>query len=1067
MTHTHRARLSKLSLGLIVALAAAPAFAQSTSAGVGGQVVGAGGAPVSGAEVTIVHTESGTVSRATTDASGRYNARGLRVGGPYSITVTRAGEGTRTQDNVYLGLDQVSQVDVSLIDDIATLGTVQAIAMGGSDIFSATKVGAGTNVTSEQIESLPSLARNIQDYIRLDPRIAQTDKERTEISAGGQNTRFNNIRIDGVTVNDGFGLESNNLTTARQPVSIDAIEAINISLSNYDVTQSGYTGANVDAITKSGTNTFSGTVYGVYRDGDWARDDIIAGSNFSPPQKEETYGLTLGGPIVQDKLFFFVAYENFERVLGAPSNLPQGITQEQIERVRTAAQAQGFDAGDFTLPGQLTFEVEDIMARIDWNISDNHRAYLRYNRTEQAEPYLRNIGARNLSLSSHWQVNNKTAESAVVQLFSDWSSNFSTEFKLGRSKTDSLWDLESVLPQMRICWGATANAATCAGSDSIYMGAEQFRHVNILETEITTGYGAGNWFVGDHEIKFGFEYQRNDAVNLFGRDVFGVYNFGGATFDAALARFAAASPTQYNARYPINGDISSLAAQIRLNTLGLFIQDTWMVTPNLTLNYGLRYDRPDVPDSPAANPQASAIFGYDNTRTIDGNGLLQPRVGFNYNVEGDRMTQLRGGVGLFSGAAANVWLANPYQNNGGVTLGEIFSSNGNGIVFTPDVNNQPGIPACVSEGTCTFSPGGPLDLVHPDVKQPAVWKANFAIDHETPWWGTVASAEFLLTEVKEALYYENLNLGAPAAQVGQDGRLMYWGNPNLTTGFGGNRARRNTSFTDVTLLRSTDKGGGYQATLSLVKPRIENWSWGVAYTLTHAQDVSPLTSSQAISNWANSFRLNPNDEIEATSVYTIRDRFTANLGFDKAFFGDYRTSFAMFYEGRSGRPFSYSFINDANGDGRVNDLFYVPNGPGDVIFTGGAAMEQAFFDYMARNPDLARYRGGVAKPGGERSSWVNNFDVRISQQLPGFFDGHKSEVWLDVMNVGNLINKDWGRIEEVGFPFGKGIASFAGIDPATGKYRYTFNEANIRDEQLRDNRGESRWALQVGFRYRF
>jgi hypothetical protein len=241
----------------------------------------------------------------------------------------------------------------------------------------------------------------------------------------------------------------------------------------------------------------------------------------------------------------------------------------------------------------------------------------------------------------------------------------------------------------------------------------------------------------------------------------------------------------------------------------------------------------------------------------------------------------------------------------------------------------------------------------------------------------------------------------------------------------------------------------------------------MAYTLTHATEVSPLTSSQAISNWANSYRLNPNEPVEATSVYTIRDRFTANLGYQFAFFGDYKTSFALFYEGRSGRPYSFGFINDANGDGRTNDLFYVPSGPGDVIFTGGAAMEQAFFDYLARNPDLARYRGGVAKAGGERSSWVNTFDVRLSQELPGFFGGHKSEIWIDIMNVGNLINKDWGRIEEIGFPFGKGIASFAGIDPETGKYRFTFDEANIRDQQLRDNRGESRWALQVGFRYKF
>lgn len=1053
-------RLSRLSLALVAALAVAPAFAQSTSAGVGGVVTDAGGQPVAGAEVTILHVESGTVSRVTTDASGRYNARGLRVGGPYTITVNQGGR-TDTEDNIYLSLDQVPQVNMNLA--AATLDTVMVTASGFSQVFMPSNMGAGTSVTSEEIDRLPSIGRNIQDYIRLDPRIAQTDKGRGEISAGGQNTRYNNIRIDGVTINDGFGLEANNLTTNRQPVSLDAIEAINVSLSNYDVTQSGYTGANVDAVTKSGTNKFSGSVYGLYRDADWARKDV-PGSSFTPAE-EQTWGLTFGGPLIKDRLFFFAAYENFERTLGNP-NPPSRINQQQIDAVRAAAQGHGIDVGDFNLPGTLKLNVEDYMARLDWNISDNHRAYLRYNRTKQTEPFLRSIGSSSLSLSSYWQTNNKLAESAVVQLFSDWTDNFSTEFKIGRSNTSSLWDLNSQLPQIRLCWGEGINVNSCGGT-SIYAGAEQFRHVNILETEITNFYGAGTLFAGDHEIKFGAEYQRNDALNLFGRDAFGVYNFGGATFDEALANFAAGTPTRYSVRYPINGDINSLAAQIRLNTWGLFLQDTWMVTPNLTLTYGLRYDLPEVPNSPPANPTASALFGYDNTNTIDGNGLLQPRFGFNYTFESERPTQLRGGVGLFSGAAGNVWLANPYQNNGGVTLGEVFVGNGNGIAFNPDINNQPRIPGCVAQGNCTFSAGGPLDMVDGELKQPAVWKANLAIDHELPWWGIVGSAELLLTKVKNGLYYEALNLGEPSFRSPQDGRLLYWANPYTLSGSRGNR---NTDYTDVTVLRPTSKGGGQQLTVSLSKPRVDQWSWGVAYTYTAATEVNPLTSSQAMSSWARGNAIvNPNENISANSLFAIRDRFTANLGWERKLFGDYRTSVAMFYEGRSGRPYSYTFRNDANGDGRseANDLFYMPSGPGDVLFTGGAEMERAFWEYVAQNPGLLRYRGGNAKRNGERMPWVNNFDVRISQELPGFMSGHKSEIWLDIMNVGNLINKDWGQIEEIGFPFYRRVATLAGVDPATGKYIYNFDPNQADSPNLYDSSGQSRWALQIGFRYKF
>ncbi len=317
MTHPNRVRLSKLSLGLMVALAAAPVFAQSTSAGVGGQVVGADGQPVAGAEVTITHVESGTVSRATTDAAGRYTARGLRVGGPYTITINKAGAGSDTEENVYLSLNQVGTVDGQLNNDVTTLGTVQAIASAGTSVFSATKMGSGTSVDQNDIRNLPSINGNIQDFMRLDPRVAFTDRASGSISAGGQNPRFNKITIDGVSASDTFGLEGNNMPTMRQPVSMEAIEALDISLSNYDVTIPGAAGANVNAVTKSGTNEFHGSVYGYMRDGDWFGDHPITGAPFSEFTDEKTYGVTLGGPIVKDKLFFFANYEKFKR--GKPS----------------------------------------------------------------------------------------------------------------------------------------------------------------------------------------------------------------------------------------------------------------------------------------------------------------------------------------------------------------------------------------------------------------------------------------------------------------------------------------------------------------------------------------------------------------------------------------------------------------------------------------------------------------------------------------------------------------------------------------------------------------------------
>ncbi|MCD9045887.1 TonB-dependent receptor [Luteimonas sp. MHLX1A] len=1067
MSSKHRVRLSRLSLGLIVALAAAPAFAQSTSAGVGGQVLGPNGQPVIGAEVTIVHTESGTVSRATTDASGRYNARGLRVGGPYTITINKAGEGTKTEDNVYLNLNQVNQVNAQLSGDVATLERVVVVGVaGGSEVFSATKMGTGSNVTREMIEALPSANRNIQDYIRLDPRITQTDKVDGAISAGGQNSRYNVIRIDGISSNDPFGLESNNLPTARQPVSMDAIEEISVDLANYDVTVAGGTGAVVNAVTKSGTNDFSGSVYYTIRDADWVADNLDenGGGGFTGFEKEETLGATLGGPLIRDRLFFFANYEKFTRSAPGTSfaGTPYGrgdITDADIARVQAAAQRFGFDAGGLTGPANKT-DVEEYAVKFDWNINDNHRATFRYSKMEEVVPKFPAIQNSNISLSSHWYDQVKSFESQVGELFSDWSENFSTELKVSRRQYDSVANPYANLPYFRINgFGNNSN---------LRFGTEQNRHVNVIETDQLTAFGAANWYIGDHALKFGFDYENNDVLNFYGRNLNGVWTF------ANLEDFEAGRPSQYELRAPRPGrDRGDIPADYEIKNTAFFIQDTWFVNYNLSLKFGLRYDKPSFGGRPIYNPRIEELYGLDNSNTVD-DGLLQPRFGFNYTFDSDRPTQLRGGVGLFQGASPNVWLAGAFQNTG-LNFVEYNLRGAATPAFDPTL--PPATP-----------PGGSAllvaDIMEPGLKLPSVWKANIALDHELPWYGIVASAEALFTKNNDALWFDRVDVGAPTA-VGQDGRLIYWNaagrNPANAGRFGiehgtngaGNRANKPRDVNQAIVVRNNSEGSAQQFTLSLSKPMLENWSWTVGYTYTHATDFSPATSSQNSSNWNNTLVFQTNQPEAYNSRYAIKDRFTGVLTWQKAFFGDNKTSVSMFYEGRSGRPFSYIFYNDVNGDSATtNDLFYVPNGYGDVLFTGGAAMEQSFFDWLNQNPELKSYQGGVAPANAFRASWVNSFDVRISQEFPGFMDGHKAEVSLDIMNFGNLLNKDWGHINDYGFFATRRVANYAGIDPATGKYIYNFT-GRTDNESLQEvnndgvNTAVSRWSVMLGLRYRF
>ncbi len=1069
---THPLRMSKLTLGLVAALAAAPAFAQSTSAGVGGQVVTRGGQPVAGAEVTITHTESGTVSRATTDAAGRYNARGLRVGGPYSITITKPGEGTKTEDGVYLGVNQTGTINATLTGDLTgatNLDTVQVTAVGGgSEVFSATKMGSGTNISQQQIEVAPSIGGNIQDLMRLDPRVTFIDRASGSISAGGQNPRFNSINIDGVSASDTFGLEGNNMPTRRQPVAMEAIEALDINLSNYDVSIAAAAGATVNAVTKSGTNEFHGSVYGTYRDGDWFGDNP-EGQPFKGFTKEKTYGMTLGGPLVKDKLFFFANYEKFEQAApGADiSGTALGKANANFNAADVARAQQiardvyGFEAGGTESNGDTT--MEEYALKLDWNISDNHRANIRYSKIDQSKLRINGMNSTSAaSLSSYWYQQGKTNESYVAQLFSDWTDTFSTELKASYREFSSIRDVPTNAPSIRIYF--PRNATTPQG-DSLYLGTEANSQDNILKTKAWNYYAAATWTLGDHDLKFGASYDTNDIYNYFGANSWGTYTFYG------LDNFQNGVWQTY--LYNKENQPGSIAADYKFSNLALFVQDTWYVNSNLTLTMGVRADRPDTSPSPTFNQKALNAFGYDNSKVFGGSFLIQPRLGFNYTFDTERPTQLRGGVGLFQGDAPQVWLSNSYSTTG-FNYTTYNLTRYNGQQFNADKDNQP-VPSTPGLARQNVS------FVGKDFKLPSIYKANIALDHELPWYGIVASAELLVTKVKDGLYYQHLNLGQ-GRQVGADGRVNYY-NPaadGRLWATGDVRNRANGDFDAVYLINNTDKGRTSQATFSLAKPwsNDSDWSWNIGYTYTDAKEVGSLTSSTAGSGWGYQYAFDANADQLTTSRYQIRDRLSGSLNWKHKFFGDYETKVGLVYEGRSGRPFSYIYANDANGDGRSgNDLFYVPQ-RGEVLFgalnasgqfVADADMEKKFFAWLAQNPQLEKYAGSVAPANGFRTGWINTFDVRISQQLPGFMKGHKSEIWVDIQNVGNMLNKKWGNIYDYGFYANSRVATLQGL--YQGKYVYNFTGADTPSVANQDadgfDAGVSQWSLQLGFRYQF
>jgi hypothetical protein len=1091
------------AVAVVAAAVSLPVLAQNTTSAVSGRVVGGDGRPVAGATVTIVHTPSGTTVNSTTDSEGRYAARGLRAGGPYTITFQRGNDIDRRSD-VNLALAETLTLD-GLLGVAAQ--TVTVTGRAANERFNRGNMGANTALGSREVGALPSIQRSLQDLARLDPRVSQTDKERGEISALGQNSRFNSITVDGVSISDTFGLESNNLPMIKQPISMDAIAAVQINVSNFDVTQKGYTGANINAVTKSGTNEFKGSLYYVFRDQSMAgsRLNRTTGAFTAPaPFKDTTMGFTIGGPIIKDKLFFFAGYEELtsKPIRNAPSFGPVGsaftnvgITPDQIASLQSTARTRyGIDVGSFDIPPDAALSVKDTVLKLDWNISDSHRASVRFTKTEETNPIFPANGATVLSLNSHWYDQVKTNDSLVAQWLADWTTDLSTEVKVSRRTYESAPQTRSNLPQVSLVFTGPPPTGTTGTTRTLIFGTEQFRHFNELRTETLDTYAGATWNLGDHEIKFGADLTDNQIYNAFVNNSKGVYEFRGTD---PIALLSAGTPSSYTLRFPLAGrTLADGAANWTLGNLGLFLQDTWKVTRALTLMAGVRVDQISVGEKPLRNPAFATAFGLDNTTTLDGSQLVQPRVGFNLNLtpkDGLRM-QARGGAGLFEGSSANVWLTNPFQNTG-VQNATLTCNNSGGtpcpasVVFTPDVNNQPGITGTI--------PAAAVDLIAPNLRQPSVWKFNLAFDTELPWAGMVAGIDWVRTQVNSGINYRHLNLGAPTRAAATDGRDVFYnaaaqgaacwnGSDALVAGCGGRfRSGQLSAFGDVLLAEETTKGKGDSITLSLNGTVTPAFRWGMAYTRTTATEVSSLTSSTAISNWNGRAVFNPNEDVAARSAYEVRDRIGANFSFQKAFVGNYRTTVGMVYEGKRGKPYSWTIRNDLNGDGIAgNDLMYIPRGPGsgEVEFFGAtpearAANEARFWGVVNAWPELNAARGRVIGRNSDSAPWVNNWDLRVSQEVPGLWAKHRGSVSFDVLNFGNMLNRKWGRIDEVGFNGGnlggglnrggsaRSFVNFAGL---TADGRYIYNTQNTTEDFVtKQDRLESQWQLQVTLRYEF
>nr|WP_240733966.1 carboxypeptidase regulatory-like domain-containing protein [Dyella soli] len=1026
-----------------------PAIAQDTSSSISGRIVDANGQPVAGASVQIVHEPTGTTKSTTTDANGRYAAQGLRVGGPFDVKVDKDGQHSE-QSNVYLQLAQDTAVNLTVGASAANAQNLAGVTVSANSLsqtFTPDNKGISTNISQRELEATPTPGRSIQNIVRLDPRVVVTDRSRGEISAVGQNSRYNNITVDSVSANDPFGLNANGLPTLGTPISQDTIQEYNISTANYDVATRRGLGATVNAVTKSGTNQFHGSVYYAFQNDDMIgkNENDVKYNGFS---RQWTGGGTVGGPIIKDKLFFFASVEKSVQVAAGSPYGPQdsgaaapiaGLTQAQVDAIRqVAATKWGLtDLGNVG-GGNANLEDKRYLGKIDWNITDNHRASFTYSQTKENKPIITGSNTK-LVLSSGWYKTNVDSKSYALHFYDDWSDIFSTDTTLSYANFNQSRGPYNGVPMPDI----TVYPVNFGGP-AVEFGTEYSSQANVLKVKTFNAAWAGTFYLGDHTVKGGFDFERNEYYNLFIQNLYGSYIFEDLSTlpgQTGLQNFANGYYYSYRYNRPSDGlSLADTAAAYNLNQWGIFLQDTWQVNNHLSVQYGFRVDIPLMSDKPIYNPTYAAAYGRTNQTTINGNRVIQPRLSFNYNFDTEHMTQLRGGAGLFVSNTPGVWIGNIFSNSGmtqqqyycgpgGTAPCKFNWPNANLPAFSPDPNDQ-------NSGK---SGQMSVNTISPGFQIPTAWKISLGFDKELPWYGLIATVDYQHIKQRDAILYQMQNLGAPTG-VTPDGRNSYYKRLDLDPRASGNaiKANANPAFGDVINLANTSRGKADSLTLALKKPFADDWSASMGVTWSRSTEVNPGTSSVALSNWRYNQVYNANENVASVSNYSIPLRVIAGLNWQHRFFGDYATSASIFYDGHSGSPYSWTFGNDANGDGYVNDLVFIPK-PGQVEFRPGTsqALIDQFYSYIQSNDYLKDHAGGVASRNGDRARWINQIDLSFSQEIPGIFPGNKGIIRLDVYNFTNMLNKKWG-IEKRN-PFsnnGRYLADYYGVDPTTGKYIY-------------------------------
>lgn len=1068
------------------------AIAQITTSGVKG-LIKANGEDVIGATITVTHVPTGAVYRSVTNSVGRFTIQGMRAGGPYTVEISYIGYKTKEIKNVTLKLGEMSDLSTQLEEDAHALGEVVVKGKLGLD---ASKTGAATSYSAKDIANMPSISHSIGDITRMNPMVSVSQSG--AMSFAGVNNRYNSFQVDGAVNNDVFGLTSNGQNGGQagsQPISTETIDQVQVSVAPFDVRQSGFTGGAINAITKSGTNTFHGSVYG-----NWLNKDLIGSKytlmNGKDSQKydDETdyrYGVTLGGPIIKNKLFFFANYEKSNKEY--PNNYGYGSEASKLgtegfniaDEVLSILKEKGYNAS-YNNPKNYT-KSDKAGIKLDWNINDKHKATFGW-RMVNAKQLNSNSTAGYLNASDYQYDFVSKTNTFTAELNSSFSEKINNQFQASYVSVRDHRDPKGIAPMIQI---------KNVGGGTLCLGTERSSTANSLNQDIITFTDNLNWYVNNHTLTFGTHGEYYKFKNLFIQDNYGTYYFN--NFDdfkmfangqtvAQSVDSKTGKITYYNtlnqyrfcaANVAVTGD-PRWAPEFAAGQIGFYAQDKFNVTPNFELTYGLRMDIPLFFDTPTENAEFNASAAKQGWNVVTNHKLSStpmwsPRVGFRWNIEKEHNMILRGGAGIFTGRIPFVWLSNNFTNTGIQTsVYNVYGSSGlkDGKQNTGKLSDVSLIvdPYKQSENTEKLGTSNQaINVFDKDFKFTQNLRLDLALDF------TLAGIDFTLEGVLSKnlndIYYKDLTRTEAGKTLGETYESLAFDNRPMFAKITSTEDANLKKFTNVYMLDNTSRGYSYNLSLSAVKRFDFGLDLAASYTYSRSKSVNCGTSSVAQSNYNYNYTYqNPNSPELGFTAFNVPHQIKASAFYHKDYAEHWNTTVGLIYTGTSGSPYSLYYYGDLNQDGsNGNDLMFIPTDEqidkmqfkANKNYTAEEQKEN-FREWIANDGYMSKHRGEYFKRYADNLPFESHFDFHLAQTYK-FKVGaqvHSVELSFDVLNVGNMFNKKWGRYTSTG------TAKYYSPVTYSGNGQFQFLHPGNYEMRSYDDY-YSRWRGQLGLKYTF